>query len=419
MKNIRIFDNMNIKEKIKFLEQISQPPKERTSSLKTEVGIEQVIEGEIIKSAYGETFIKTIEFEITQNHGTVILNQIDELSPYYLKLAGKDENLLQLNLRNSLFFDTETTGLAGGSGTHIFMAGFGYFEKNSFIIKQFFLRDFPEEPAMLHSIHDLMKQFDSIISFNGKSFDLPLLKSRFIFHRIKMEFAEPVHLDLLHAARRVWKNSLPDCSLGTLERQVLKVYRNGDVPSYLIPHLFFEYLRTKDARPMKQIFYHNEIDILSMVTLTIILHHLHKSPLQQLSNKTDLMTLAKHYENIQQWETNIAIYKVLIDSEKNAERKKYFGIKLGYCYKRTGQWEQAERLWFELIKQGNFLIEPFEELAKYYEHRVRNLKQAEQVVQTALNKIDLIEQLYDNSTFSMEKESLLHRLNRIQRKLNE
>ncbi|MCD4664925.1 MAG: ribonuclease H-like domain-containing protein, partial [Bacteroidales bacterium] len=281
------------------------------------------------------------------------------------------------------------------------------------------LRDFPEEPAMLHSIHDLMKLYNSIISFNGKSFDLPLLKSRFIFHRIKTEFAEPVHLDLLHAARRVWKNSLPDCNLSTLEHQVLKVYRDGDVPSYLIPHLYFEYLRTKDARPMKQIFYHNEIDILSMVTLTVILHHIHKSPLQQLSNKTDLTTLAKHYENMQKWEKNIAIYKALIGSEKNAERKKELGIKLGYCYKRSCQWEQAERLWLELIKQGNFRIEPFEELVKYYEHRVRNLKQAEQVVQTALDKINVLEQLHDNSAFSLEKESLLYRLNRIQRKLNE
>jgi uncharacterized protein len=404
---------MNIREKLRFIEQIDQPKIKSNKIANKNYSIDQVIDGETVFLKSGETFLRTVEYDIDTIHGSVSLNQIENVIPDFLELAGKDKNLLQMDLRNALFFDTETTGLSGGSGTYIFLAGFGFFKNNQFILKQYFLRDLPEECAMLDEIHELVKKFDSFVSFNGKSYDLPLLKDRFTLQRIRFNSTNYPHLDLLHAARRVWKNRLPDCSLGTIERRILNVFRDGDVPSYLIPQLYFEYLRTKDARPLKKVFYHNKIDILSLVSLTILLHNIHQNPLEKLTNRTDLLTLTKHYENMNQWELNIPIYENLMRSEKNPAARKELGIKLAFCHKRLGNSNKATQLWQELVQAGKFRIEPFEELAKYYEHKTNDLKMALRIVEEALKNLDVLEELGSNSYLKQHKQSMLHRLNRI------
>jgi len=411
--NISIFIGMNIRDKLKFLDQINTPNQRQAPTLLVEYDIKDIISGEIID----QTFVVTHEFNANEKHGSITLEQIHDIAPYYLKLAGKDDNLMQIDLRKSLFFDTETTGLSGGSGTYIFLAGFGFFENNKFFIKQYFLRNLGEEIFMLKSIRQLLNKFESIVSFNGKSYDLPLLQDRFTFHRIPFDSSIPLHFDLLHASRRIWKNSLSDCTLNTIEKQILHVYRKGDIPSYLIPQIYFEYLRKRDARPLKAVFYHNKIDILSLVALTIKLYGIHKAPVQQLNNRIDLLTLARHYENMGQWEKNIPIYKTLLKSETNFERKKNISIQLAYCYKKSGDFENAESIWKELIHEGNFRIEPYEELAKYYEHHTKNLEQAHHIVQSALKNIDLLEQLRNDNHFSQIKKQLYHRLTRIRRKM--
>ncbi len=410
---------MDIREKLRFIEQIQNTRSQSIKPVTPQVGIEQIIDGELIDTVFGTSFVRTKEYNITEKHGLVQLDQIDEVSPYFLQLAGKDENLLQMNLHRSIFFDTETTGLTGGTGTYIFLTGLGYFENDKFIIKQFFLRDFPDEPATLQSIHQLLKQFEGLISFNGKSFDLPLLQTRFVYHRIKNELNNTPHLDLLHAARRIWKHRLKDCSLGNLEHEIIHVRRENDIPSYLIPHLYFEYLRTKDCQSLERIFYHNEIDILSLVSLTIRLYQIHKQPLEELNHHIDLKTLAKHYENTNQWSRNISIYQFLLESEKNPEAKIDFSLRLSFCYKRLGQWENAVSTWHQLLDRGSFRIEPYEELAKYYEHRVRDYGKAEQIVLKALENLDLIAQIKMNSEHSHYREHLTHRLKRIQRRKKE
>lgn len=408
---------MDIRDKLKFLDQIHKPTYERPDIRSSEYVIEQVIDGEFVETPHGAVFARTIEFDLDFQHGFLKFEKIIDLHSEFLQLAGKDENLSQINLQRALFFDTETTGLSGGSGTRIFLAGFGYFEKDKFVVQQFFMRDFPEEPAMLRTIFHLLKRFDTIISFNGKSYDWPLLNERFIFHRIKNQHNNLPHLDLLHASRRIWKNRLTDCSLGTIEREVLQIYRNGDVPSYLIPHLYFEYLRSKDARPLKPVFYHNKIDILSLVSLTILLHQIHQSPLQELTSTLDLETLARYYENINQWEKNVIIYQKLIEYETDINRKKLHGIQLGFCYKRIGKLDKAVQLWRELLKTGNFHIEPYEELAKYYEHHTRDFTSARDIVELALKNLAIIEQLNHHFPCSFFRERLNYRLNRLLTKL--
>ena len=409
--------DMDIREKLRFIEQIQRPRDRETEKIIPQASIDEIIDGEFIETDFGVLFVRTREYSIDDRHGAVQLGQINEVSPYFIQLAGKDANLLQMDLRRSLFFDTETTGLAGGSGTYIFLTGFGYFESDKFIIKQFFLRDFPDEPATLHAIHAILKQFECLVSFNGKSFDWPLLQTRFIYHRIRNELIDPPHLDLLHAARRIWKYRLKDCSLGNLEYEIINVRRDNDIPSYLIPQIYFDYLRNKDAQPLKKIFYHNEIDILSLVSLTIMLNQIHKQPLDTLNHHIDLKTLAKHYENSRQWLRNVSIYQSLLETETSQEAKTDLSLRLSYCYKRLGRWEEAVALWEKLSTGGSFRLEPYEELAKYYEHRVRDYVKAEQIVRKALANLEIMEQIQYQGLYNDYRENLKHRLTRIQTKM--
>ena len=170
---------MNIKEKLNFLDQISTPHKVPATKKETPFEIDKVVYGKYINS----TFIATYKVPIEEQHGSIALKQANDISQQYLAIAGKDERLIDFDVKKSLFFDTETTGLSGGSGTYIFLAGFGYFEDNFFIIKQFFLPDLPAESEMLKSIHELLSRFNNLVTFNGKSYDWPLLKDRFIINR--------------------------------------------------------------------------------------------------------------------------------------------------------------------------------------------------------------------------------------------
>lgn len=409
---------VDIKEKLRFLEKVQQPPKHEPRYVPLQPDLGELIPGQVIATPYGDAFVRVQVFPQDHYHGLVRLGQISEISPYFLQLAGKDENLLQLNFQESLFLDSETTGLSGGSGTLIFLLGMGYFSKGDFVLKQFFLREMDEELALLYLVQSELSRFRSFISFNGKAFDWPLLQNRFVYHRLKLELIDPPHLDLLHAARRIWKGRLQDCSLSNLERNVLQVQRAGDVASYLIPQLYFEYLRTKDPRAIKPIFYHNEVDVLSMVSLTILLHRIHAQPLQELDESLDLSTLARYYENTGQWQRNISIYQTLLQAEPNGDRKNEYSLQLSYCYKRLGQWSEAVRLWQELVGSAKLRFEAYEELAKYYEHRAKDLAMAEKIVAAALERLDLLEQLSPVAQRAQWRSDFSRRLQRIRQKMN-
>ncbi|MDW7681211.1 MAG: ribonuclease H-like domain-containing protein, partial [bacterium] len=249
-------------------------------------------------------------------------------------------------------------------------------------------------------------------------YDWPLLKDRLTIHRLNSEISTKLHLDLLHASRRVWKNSLSDCSLGTIERHILNVFRNGDIPAYLIPHLYFQYLRSKDARPLKPVFYHNKMDILSLVTLTIKLFEIHQSPTLQLKNCMDLLTLARHYESMKLWDKAALLYKTILQTEPD-DAFMEIHLRLAQCFKKMGEFEAAESVWKSLIKTGKLKIEAIEELAKYYEHQLKDIEGAQQIVLSALQRIDCLEQLQHDQVLLQSKISLHHRLQRLQRKLDQ
>jgi uncharacterized protein YprB with RNaseH-like and TPR domain len=167
-----------------------------------------------------------------------------------------------------LFVDLETTGLAGGAGTYAFLVGCAWFDGGSFRIRQFFLTSFSAERALLEAVAEVAGDASTVVTYNGKTFDLPLMETRFVLHRKATPFSGMPHLDMLHPARRLWRGDDEGCSLTTIERTLCGHVREGDVPGFEIPARYFHYVRSGDAVPLGAVFEHNRLDLLSLAFLT-------------------------------------------------------------------------------------------------------------------------------------------------------
>ena len=175
-----------------------------------------------------------------------------------------------------LFVDLETTGLAGGAGSYAFLVGCAWFEGQQLRVRQFFLSSFAAEGALIDGVTRLAEEATGVVTFNGKSFDLPLLDTRYIVNRMETPFSRLPHVDMLHPARRLWRDPAADrhlsgvtgCRLTSLERTQCGFAREGDVPGSEIPGLYFDYVRSGNARPLEVVLEHNRLDLLSLALLT-------------------------------------------------------------------------------------------------------------------------------------------------------
>ncbi|MDZ7638810.1 MAG: ribonuclease H-like domain-containing protein [Bryobacterales bacterium] len=230
--------------------------------------IEDCITGRVVQTPFGAHFEVDTHYDLDASHG---------------RFALSDLPLLPGNLLNPLcpqhpatpaeewvFLDTETNGLAGGAGTFAFLIGLGYITSDGFLVRQFFLREPAEERSVLHRLTEELGRFSTIVSYNGKGYDLPLLETRYRLARTPVPFSEMPHLDLLHACRRLWKLRFDSCKLTHLEERILGHERVGDVPGFLIPSLYVNYLRFQEAGSLVPVFTHNALDILSLACLTAV-----------------------------------------------------------------------------------------------------------------------------------------------------
>jgi len=207
------------------------------------------------------------EYPLSYHHGGRPLETARVVRPRTLAALAQDRALGDLDPAQVCFIDTETTGLAGGTGTHVFLVGVGSFSGDHFVVDQYFMEDYDREPALLEALDDALDGFCAVVTFNGRAFDLPLLGMRAVLARRRLPLAALVHLDLLPLARRLWGPLLPSCRLAALEEGVLGEHRVGDIPGHEIPGVYFRYLRDRDASPLATVFTHNRQDVLSMVSL--------------------------------------------------------------------------------------------------------------------------------------------------------
>jgi tetratricopeptide (TPR) repeat protein len=289
------------------------------------------------------------------------------------------------------------------------MVGLGFFEGDDFIVQQFFMRDYSEEKASLTLIKERVERFQFLVTFNGRHYDIPLLETRFILSRMLTNIREMPNFDLLYPSRKIWKGVFDNCRLVTLESKLLGMERGEDIPSEWIPYLYFDYIRTGDGQKIHPVFYHNEMDILSLVALAGRIHLIYHDPLASRPRKgVEHFALGRLYMEHGYPEKAIPCFEIALkrcDDDLAWEVMRWFSRVL----KKIGQVEKARSLWEEMAtwpdQKDAF---PYIELAKYHEHRLKNWEGAIVYVDRALERTSIHQ--------PREVEILLHRKRRLEEK---
>jgi uncharacterized protein YprB with RNaseH-like and TPR domain len=349
---------------------------------KTGVPIEEVVDGRYIATRQGDTFVYENHYPLDYHHGIVPLCPPAPL--HILAQWANDIRLTDLPLEAFVFLDTETSGLAGGTGTYAFMVGVGRFEAGSFHLAQFFMRDPSEEPALLEALADFLALAHAMVTYNGKAFDAPLLVTRYLLHNIPIPFKDYSHIDLLPLARRLWRDRLPSRSLKYIEENVLGAPRTSqEVPGYEIPYLYFDYLRSGDATPLKGVFYHNAMDVVALAAMLNHTSHMLADPLHEsIEHGLDRIALAKLFEDLGKWDEAARLYERGLEQQLPEADFWQAVQRLSILQRRRGDLSEAVRLWEKAAKNGH--IYAHVELAKHYEHRVRDYAAALQWTQKAM-----------------------------------
>ena len=371
------------------------------------------MQGKEFATAFGPTFVveKDFPFEEIEGNGLqtngINLEMIARWSGYP-EITGQP-------LEDFLFLDTETSGLSGGTGTFVFLVGLGYWTQTGFHLIQLFLRDPSQEPGFLAGLAHYLSTYKTIVSFNGKSFDVPMLNTRHILNGFTTPFSQMQHIDLLPLARRLWRNRLASRALKDLEVEILDLSRTDEeVPGWMIPELYYEYLRTKDARPLANVLYHNAQDILSLGLLLNVMADLLENPLQVSPKQgLDLIAVARMYEELNQWEIAVQLYEHSL-ANGNLPLPFYLDTIKRYAnlYRKQERYEEALQLWIKAAEYQQ--PEACVEIAKYFEHRQRDARRALDWVETALTYLKEVPSM---PARAIMQEELDHRARRLKLKL--
>ena len=291
----------------------------------------------------------------------------------------------------ALFLDTETTGLSGGAGTVAFLVGLGRVENGRFAVYQYLMPNYGAEPLLLEKCAALIRQAETLVTFNGKSFDVPLLRSRFVMCRMDDPTEGLPHLDLIHPARRAWKLRLKDCSLGHIEEAVLGIRRERDIPGEQVPERYFSFLKTGDMALLNDIVEHNRQDIATLGALLARLSRAYAAPLEQTS-MLDVFSLGRALEKRGERAEAGTCYRLaarerpLSTMARLRERHVASSAnrQLSLMLRAGRDWDEAERVWREMIDRRQMGIFPYVELAKLYEHRFGDPREALRLTEAAL-----------------------------------
>ena len=285
----------------------------------------------------------------------------------------------RFDLATTCFLDTETTGLSGGAGTVAFLVGVGYCMGDGFCVDQFFMSDYSDEPEMLLELSRLLERFESIVTFNGNRFDLPLLSTRYLMNRLP-DAVQPLQpLDLLLASRRLWKLRLGSCRLANLEERVLGVHREGDLPGSEVPQRYFDFLKSGDMTLIDDILRHNKQDIVTLGRLLVVLTDSYARP-EQLQDRMDLFSVGKALEKQGDLSGAGKVYRIAarprpVTTIADLIGERYAGeanLRLFAMYRRGREYDKAMQTLLNMVdrKQGGHV--PFVELSKLEEHVYRN-----------------------------------------------
>lgn len=325
----------------------------------------------------------------------------------------------------TVFIDLETTGLSGGAGTLAFLVGCGYFDLGAFQVRQFLLTSHAGERALLAAVAEFFGDTDLIVTYNGKTFDVPVMETRWMFHRMEMPLDGVPHFDMLHPARRLWKQR-PDakpsvgdeggCRLSTLERVLFDVQRVGDVGGFEIPGRFFGFVRSGDPRPLEPVLEHNRIDLVSLAAVTARAARLARDGHEACRDDAEALALGKIFEKADLPGRAEACYRYACQSPESVVRADAL-YRLGVRLRRARRFVDAAAVWRELIEfteprsmrrglLGELRQVAVEALAIHQEHRAKDLAGARELALASLEE-----------SGGNRAESVRHRLARLDRKL--
>jgi uncharacterized protein YprB with RNaseH-like and TPR domain len=375
--------------------------------------IDKVLAGDFWQTPSGEIFVVETNYKADFLRGSIKLKPSSSLE--MIAAYARAPQINSLDIEQLAFMDTETTGLGLGTGVYTFMVGIGRFEGEYFRLAQFFLREPGEETAQLAAIEEFLAPCEAWVSFNGKTFDIPLLNNRYTINGWPVPLKDAPHIDLLYLARRLWKARLPSRTLGDLESKILGATRSQeDVPGWMVPDLYFDYLHTRDARPLLGVFYHNEMDVVSLAALLAHIADLLANPLESsIQHGLDLIAIGKLYADLGDFDTATQIYLCGLEYDDLHKEAYWQALKeLSFLHKKQANIQAACKLWEQAAQNGQ--IYAHVELAKVYEHRKKDFSTAIQWTQAAIKIITEPKYpVYERDRLLPE---LTHRLKRLEHK---
>jgi uncharacterized protein YprB with RNaseH-like and TPR domain len=354
--------------------------------------LDQVIHGRWLDETRKGVYIVEKDIPLGSNHGKIALDPPQEFNT----LSRFVEIQPEKQLGSLLFIDTETSSLSTGAGSFVFMVGLAYFDQENLKVIQLFMDSPRDELEYLVYLDSILANFDTFVSYNGKSFDIPMLRSRFIMNHLPVQFGDYQHIDLLHIARRIWKLRLESRKLGDIEREILAYQRSEEeIPGWLVPQIYFDYMESGDAHPLNGVFYHNEIDVISLAALFI---HINQLLLNQLSEKErdsrDAVAVAYSLSKLGMWDLSEAFFKDGLTKDLPQALQIEAARNFANSLKRQGRWEEAVEYWHSAAENSDYFA--CIELAKYYEHREKTYETALQWAQRAAHiaeeqNLDMVE----------------------------
>ena len=394
----------NLNDRLKrFGQHISSDRKASASSPSRYAKLADAVNGELVHTPSGSFVIVKTTYPATHFHGSVLLEDVIPSTTYPLSAFTAHDDPGQVTPSNLLFLDTETTGL-GGTGTVPFLIGFGRVKGSTFEVTQLLIPDYSDETAMLETLLEEIPPETTFVTYNGGAFDIPLLRDRVIINRVARDFASRNgHIDLLHPTRRLFKRRIKDCSLVNAEQQLFGFFRQSDIPGYLIPAIYFDWLTSEDSSQMPGVLEHNRLDILSLHFLMAHIHRVFLTEGDSLRAGEDLYSLSRVYRRRSHHHKALKICDRIEQEhpEITAEMRLFHAQTL----KKVGDWPRAVSVWEQLAptdsREGYWANV---ELAKYFEHRVQDYPRAVTHAKSALRTCP-----YSKS----EKERLTHRLQRL------
>jgi hypothetical protein len=341
--------------------------------------------GGLIETPYGEVWVERCHYPAETRQGAYVLRELAAVSEEAHTLLGVPD----LGPRPA-FLDTETTGLARGAGTLAFLIGVGVWEGEALTLHLVFLQDPAQEAGALRYVADVLDKASGLVTFNGLGFDVPILESRFILNRLPPRWSTLPHLDLLSTARSLWRDHLSSRRLIVLEDEILEIVRDEeDVPSWMIPALYRQYLAEGETSEMARVFYHNRVDVLSLVSLLVHVARLVEAPESLTPAAAEWVGLGRIYQKAGHQARALAAWERAVageDGELEPDTATRVWREIGLYYKRDEDWSRALEVWQAWAAQLPWDIEPFVERAKYYEWKARDCSAALVETERALRR---------------------------------